>query len=209
MFYYDCIWPLSKEINYALKRGGHYWAAYFIRSTVANKCFLNPARCRRNNAIFHLLSLSRSVRALCRSQDYPAKSEKQNQPERWYWKRTRTESSTQVRKHSMEHFAGHTAGCWINQAQRHTAAPGNEPWLESRAARVLPQFCSWRALMCRFFSRMERVNKLWQGTRGYPSLQLVLQWPWQLPMYSYGAAGLPITLKMPWWVAPARYRVVV
>jgi len=25
---------------------------------------------------------------------------------------------------------------------------------------------------------------------------LVLQWPWQLPMYSYGAAGLPITLKM-------------
>jgi hypothetical protein len=38
--------------------------------------------------------------------------------------------------------------------------------------------------------------------RGYPSLQLVLQWPWQLPMYSYGAAVLPITLKMPWWVAP-------
>jgi hypothetical protein len=37
--------------------------------------------------------------------------------------------------------------------------------------------------------------------RGYPSLQLVLQWPWQLPMYSYGAAVLPITLKIPWWVA--------
>ena len=47
------------------------------------------------------------------------------------------------------------------------------------------------------------IDKNALASTGYPSLQLVLQWPWKLPMYSYGAAGLPITLKMPWWVAPA------